>query len=94
MPAVGSGRRAHDSPSSVRRAIRKSSFSTTSVARTDAALEDGRVLEHRRLDLAIAVAPGKRRGDRLEAPERGTLVGQEVAGAARGAIGWASPEVY
>ena len=31
MPAVGSGRSAHDSPSSVRGASRNSSFSTTSV---------------------------------------------------------------
>ena len=31
MPAVGSGRSAHDSASSVRGAIRNSSFSTTSV---------------------------------------------------------------
>ena len=53
----------------------------------EAPLEHRHLLEHRRLDLAIAVAPGEVRRDRLEPPQGGSLGRQEVAGAARGAEG-------
>ena len=75
MPAVASGRSAQASPSSVRGASRNSSFSTTSVDLADAALEDRGLLEHRRLDLAVAVAPGEVRGDRLEAAQAARSAG-------------------
>ncbi len=51
----------------------------------DAALEDGRLLEERRLDLAVAVASGEVAGKPLEARKGGSLVGKQVAGAPGGA---------
>ena len=53
----------------------------------EAALEHAGLLEHRRLDLAVAVVPGEVRGDRLEAAQRRALGRQEVTGAARGTEG-------
>ena len=55
--------------------------------RADPALEERGLLEQRRLDHAVAVAGGQLQGGALEARERGPLVGQQVAGAPRGAKG-------
>src|ERR1019366_5774693 len=57
-----------------------------------ATLEDGGLLEHRRLDLAVAIAPGQVRGNGLEAPEGRPFRGQQVAGAAWGAEGGHGPK--
>ena len=75
MPAVGSGRSAHDSASSERGAIRKSSFSTMSVTSPTPALEDGGLLEHRRLDAAVAVARGEVAASRSRRVQAGVSVG-------------------
>ena len=93
MPAVGSGRSAHDSASSVRGAIRKSSFSTTSVTSPIPRSKIVGLLEDRGVDLAIAVARGEIGGEALEARPRRPLGGQQVAGAPRGAWGRHGPEV-
>ena len=50
----------------------------------DAALEDRRLLEERRLDGLVAVAAGEVAGDLFEAQEDGALGGQQVTGAAGG----------
>ena len=54
----------------------------------DAALEDGSLLEERRLHVAVAVAGGKVAADPLEARERDALIGQEIPGAPGGAKRW------
>ena len=83
MPAVASGRSAHDSLSSLRCASRKSSFSTTSVTspipRSNTALSSN----ERRLHLAVAVARREVPRDALEAGIARPLGGQEVARATR-----------
>ena len=73
------------SPSSVRGASRKSSFSTTSVTSPTPALEDRGLLEQRRLDLAVAVARGEVAASRSSRTRRARR--EQVARAARGAEG-------
>jgi hypothetical protein len=60
---------------------------------TDPALEDRGLLEHRGLDLAVAVAPGDVGGNRLEPTERGPLGRQQVARPARSSEGRHRAEV-
>ena len=53
----------------------------------DAALEDVRLLEHRRRDLAVAIARGEVGGQALDAVPGGPVCGEEIAGTPGGA--WA-----
>ena len=67
----------------------------------DAAFEDVALLEKRRLHRGVAVPSREVAGDRLEALPRRALVGEQVARAARGAVGghagksseWRRPDV-
>ena len=58
----------------------------------EAALEDRRQLEERRLDGGVAVAARQVGGDRREPGPGGPLGGEDVAGAARGAEGGHGPK--
>ena len=69
MPAVGSGRSAHGSPSSVRGGEPEELLLDDVGRLAEAALEDRRLLEQRRLDLAVAVAAGEVVGESLEAAQ-------------------------
>ena len=72
MPAVGSGRSAHDSASSERGRDPEELLLDDVGDLADAALEDGRLLEHRRLDAAIAIARGEVVGESLQAVQTGS----------------------
>ena len=91
MPAVGSGRSDHDSASSVRGRDPEQLLLDDVGDLADPALEDGRLLQHRRLDPVVAVARGQVVGEPLEARPGGRLGRQQVAGAASGAEGGHQP---
>ena len=87
MPAVGSGRSAHDL-GLVRAGRDPEQLLLDDVGDlADAALEDRGLLEHRRLDAAIAVAGGQVRGEPLQPGPGGRLGWQQVARAPWGLEG-------
>ena len=85
MPAVGSGRRAQASASSLRGDEPEELLLDDVGDLADAALEDRDLLEQRRLDAPVAVAGRKVGGQALERGVR--RVGRQIARAARCAEG-------
>ena len=85
MPAVGSGRSAHDSPLLGPRREPEELLLDDVGDLADAALEDVGLLEQRRLDPPVAVARGEVRGEALEARPASAVSGGSRSRVPRGA---------